>query len=619
MKSSQRHRLDALITASLLQSEAGKRAYARGAAYFESGAVADLAVSDDTINASVQGGDEYAVQLWNDAGVLGHSCTCPVGEGGAFCKHGVAAALAWLKQQDAAPANSETAPASRIPALSQKRARDGLTGVGAWLAAAPRERLADIILEQAHDDPALRSRLVSEAARAVAREHVDLKALKETVGKALAVSGFADGNEARAARQGRRGRGFVDYYGMCRVIQRAAPAVDLIARLLEDGHADTARELAQYAVKRGIATYGRIDDSAGGFGDLLRQIAALHLNACRAAPPEPAAFGKQFFALQMLDDWGLLAFDDYAPLLQDSGLRAFRTLAENEWSKVPARGAQHADARRDTSYYRITSLMESLARQAGDVDALVAIKSRDLTSPYHFLQIAEHLAAADRRDGALDWAERGHKAFPERLDSRLIEFLASEYARRNRHDDALALAWEMFTHQSTLASYQHLKTCADRAKTWQAWCAKALAWLREDFVKIQQRAHTRWSWMPGGHSLLVEIFLWEGDSDAALAEAKTGNCTESLWFALARAREQDHPLDAAAIYRNRLEGIVGRKNNDAYDEAAVLVGKMRDLTQRAQQESEFTEWLENVRVKHKAKRNFIQRLDKIMATAHGGH
>lgn len=585
-----------MITASLLQSEAGEGAYSRGVAYFESGAVADLTASDDTIDARVRGGDEYAVQLWNDTGTLGHACTCPVGEGGAFCKHGVAAGLAWLKRQEVAPASSETTPA-RAPIPSQKRRHADLAGVHAWLAAAPRERLADIILGQALDDPALRSRLASEAARAAAREHVDLKALKETVGKALAVSGL------------------VDYYGMRRVIQRAVPAVDLIAGLLEDGHADTARELAQYALRRGIATYERIDDSAGGFGDLLHQIAALHLNACRAAPPEPTAFGKQFFALQMLDDWGLLAFDDYAPFLQDSGLRAFRALAEKEWRKVPTRGPQDTEARMNTSYYRITSLMESLARHAGDVDALVAIKSRDLTSPYYFLQIAELLAKADRHDDALAWAERGHKAFPERPDSRLVEFLAAEYGRRNRHDQALALAWEMFTQQPTLATYQHLKTCADRAMEWHAWRAKALAWLREDFLKAQQADRNRRSWIPGGHSLLVEIFLWEGDSDTSLAEARTGGCTESLWFALARAREQDHPLDAAEIYRNRLDEIVHQGNNRAYDEAAALVGKIRDLMQRTKQEKEFTEWLETVRVKHKAKRNFMQRLDKLVATA----
>ena len=585
MKCSKPQGLNDLITEARLRTEAGDRAFARGAAYFESGAVTDLVVSDETINARVEGGDKYAVQLWNDEGALGHSCTCPVGDDGIFCKHGVAAGLAWLaNQQDAPPA---------------RRGSDDLAGVREWLAAAPRETLEALLLEQALDDPALRSRLDAQAARAAAKKDIDIESLKETVGKALSVSGF------------------VDYYGMRRFIERARPAVDLIAGLLADGHDEAARDLAQYALKRGIAAYQRTDDSGGGFGELLHEIAELHLKACRAAPPEPAAFGKQFFALQMLDDWGLLAFEDYAHFLGQEGLRVFRALAEKEWEKVPVRGAKAGQAesepRTSTSYYRITSIMEALAREAKDTDALVAIKRRDLSLPYHYLEIAEILAAAGRCDEALAWAERGQKTFPDRPDSRLVEFLTDGYARRGRHEEALALAWEQFTHRPALDAYRHLHKVATRAGAWDTWRAKALAWLREEFLKSPQRDRRHWSWMPHGHSLLVEIFLWEKDSDAALAEAKAGGSTESLWFALAKARETDHPADAADIYRARLDGIVEQKHNRAYDEAAALVGKIRDLMRRTQQEQEFAVWLDAVRAKHKAKRNFMQRLDKAVA------
>ncbi len=570
------HGLSDVITEKRLRAEAGDRAYARGAAYFESGAVTDLVVSEETINARVVGGDEYAVQLWNDNGALGYSCTCPVGENGEFCKHDVAAGLAWL-------ADRQTAP----PA---KRGRDDLAGIREWLAGAPREQLVELLLEQALNDPGLRSRLNTRAARVAATHHVDLKSLKETVGKALVVSGF------------------VDYHGMRRLIERAYPAVELISGLIDNGHAAIAVELAHHALKRGIAAYQRIDDSGGSFGDLLHQIAELHLKACRAAPPEPTAFGTQFFDLQMRDDWGLLAFEDYAPLLGDTGLRTFRTLAEKEWKKVSVRHPGDGDARDSISCFRITSIMEALAREAGDTDALVAIKSRDLTLPYHFLQIAELLAEASRRDEALAWAERGRKAFPNRPDSRLTDFLADEYGRRGRHEEAIALTWEQFNQQPTLTSYQRLKTCTERAGTWNDWRTKALAWLREDFLKAGKRDRSRWSWMTRDHSLLVEIFLWEGDSDAALAQAKTGGCNESLWFAIAEARDAKHPEDAVAIYQARLDNIVKQANNRAYDEAAALVTRIRDLMRRTKQEKEFADWLEDVRARHKAKRNFMQRL-----------
>ncbi len=118
--------------------------------------------------------------------------------------------------------------------------------------------------------------------------------------------------------------------------------------------------------------------------------------------------------------------------------------------------------------------------------------------------------------------------------------------------------------------------------------------------------------MPGGHSLLVEIFLAEGDSDAALAEARAGGCTQALWFKLAAAREKDHPADAVSIYQQRLDGIVNLKNNRAYDDGAQLVAKVRELMQRLKQEKEFVVWLEGVHERHKAKRNFMQRIEHMV-------
>jgi tetratricopeptide (TPR) repeat protein len=75
---------------------------------------------------------------------------------------------------------------------------------------------------------------------------------------------------------------------------------------------------------------------------------------------------------------------------------------------------------------------------------LIAVKSRDLSHAYAFLQIAETLRTGGRYDEALEWAERGMEAFPERTDSRLREFLANEYHRRKRHDDAMTLIWAAF-------------------------------------------------------------------------------------------------------------------------------------------------------------------------------
>jgi uncharacterized Zn finger protein len=311
----------------------------------------------------------------------------------------------------------------------------------------------------------------------------------------------------------------------------------------------------------------------------------------------------------MRDEWGFFKFEDYAPLLGRKGLARYRVLAEAAWKKVPA---LEPGTKRDyqSGHFLITAIMEALARHAGDVDALVAVAGRDLSHPYRFVQIAEILAKAGRHGEALAWAERGRRAFPRDLDSRLVDFLADAYRREKRDDDAIALAWEYFTVHPRLDGYRRLAKCAGRAKAWKAWREKALAHIRSG-LKRPDRNAGEWYGTAAGRSLLVEIFLHEGDSDAALAEANAGGCTREAWMQLAHAREKDHPEDSAAIYRNFIDGIVTQTNNRAYDEAAGLVAKIKVLMRRAGEEGEFARWLEALRVKHKAKRNFMQRIEAV--------
>jgi len=52
-------------------------------------------------------------------------------------------------------------------------------------------------------------------------------------------------------------------------------------------------------------------------------------------------------------------------------------------------------------------------------------------------------------------------------------------------------------------------------------------------------------------------------------------------------------------------------SNHAYGEAVVLVRKIGGLMGRVGKRSEFDAWLGEVREKHKAKRNFMKRLEVV--------
>ncbi|MGH9838909.1 MAG: tetratricopeptide repeat protein [Blastocatellia bacterium] len=169
-----------------------------------------------------------------------------------------------------------------------------------------------------------------------------------------------------------------------------------------------------------------------------------------------------------------------------------------------------------------------------------------------------------KHDQALEWAERGVKAFPEQTDSRLRDFLAEEYHRRKRHDEAMALVWAQFIESSFyLENYQKLKLHADRTAEWPKWREQALAFVRGKLTKAQPTSRGSW-WGRAGHSELVKIFLWDKDSEAAWREAQEGGCSEDLWVQLAALREKGHPEEALEIYQRQIEPLVNQKNNQAW-------------------------------------------------------
>src|SRR3990172_7784279 len=77
-----------------LESWAGTKIVSRGTSYQKSGAVRDLAVTDEGgLLAWVRGSENYATTASMEKGRLSSDCTCPYG---ATCKHAVAIVLEYL-------------------------------------------------------------------------------------------------------------------------------------------------------------------------------------------------------------------------------------------------------------------------------------------------------------------------------------------------------------------------------------------------------------------------------------------------------------------------------------------------------------------------------------------
>ncbi len=333
--------------------------------------------------------------------------------------------------------------------------------------------------------------------------------------------------------------------------------------------------------------------------------------------PEPGGLAERLFRLETTLPFNVWSFDaaTYHDVLGEEGLRRYRELAEAAWRKIKPRDSLDGH---DDNRYRITRIMEQLAKASGDIEELVAIKSRDLSSGYRYLEIAEILSKASQSDKALDWAERGLKAFPECPDNRLRDFLVAAYLKRKRHDEALQLTWIQFEERPVLEHYIKLHDVADQLDTWPMQRERAL--IKVDTVVAHEAATTnRWKPKPSlpNYSLRLQIALWEEDLDAAWSVAHKGICDRSLLITLAGKLESGRPSDAISLYRRVVPLIVEQTKNAAYDEAIKLIRKVGGLMKTPAQLSEFGDYLAELHVQFKPKRNFIKLLDGVARSSSG--
>lgn len=325
------------------------------------------------------------------------------------------------------------------------------------------------------------------------------------------------------------------------------------------------------------------------------------------------ALARTLFEWELRSEWEIFhgAVVRYAKVLGKKGLAAYRALAEAEWARVPVLRADAGDRNRHSSRYQITAIMESLATMSGDLEALVAVKQRDLSSGYAYLTIAQLYKNAGQQDRAMEWAEKGVKDFPQRASSELRTFLAAQYRRLKRHDEAMTLLWTVFADSPTLEHYAALHQYAEPIGKWPVWRERALATVREGIATRGDDAKHRPAYgdtrVDG--SLLVRIFLWEKDVDAAWREAEATGCSASLWMQLARLRERTHPADAVRVYQDAVERALGQKHNDAYREAVDLLRDIARAMKRSKDSPGFAAYVEAVRARHKPKRNFVKLLD----------
>jgi hypothetical protein len=536
---------------------AGGKTFARGKDYYRDGSVEIVSLGPKRVVAQVAGTDDYRTVLTGRGTDIDGECSCPAFEDQGFCKHMVATALAANDVRDGAEAEAADA---------LQRIRDHLKSKNV-------DALVDMILELAEDNPELFRKLDMDSAFVQA----DDKTLEARLRKAIDA----------AARTGN----YVDYRQVQRWRAGLDTVLDTVADLAAGPRASIALKLIEHAIDRIEAAFEAIDDSDGHLGELLGRARDIHLTAAGMAPSDPVALARDLFKRETENDFGAFAgaVADYASVLGEQGLAEYRRLATRAWDKLAASSGKAGAAENFGAVHQLKSILDFFAERDGDVEARIALRSKGLSSPWDYLQLAEFCSSEGRDEEALRRAEEGLWIFEDRRpDERLLFFAVKLLSKARRKADAEAHLSRAFEKAPSLDIYKQL-----RKHGGELAATRALALLES---RLTSTKGADWRDRP---DLLVEILMHDKRFDAAWSAVRKYGASVYAHEALVETTDIQYPREALAFYAAQVEQLAG---GGRYAEAAKRIARMAKLRNPAEQAA----YVADLKARHGRKRNFMK-------------
>lgn len=461
-----------------------------------------------------------------------------------------------------------------------------------YLLGLEKKQLVNLLLDQAEADAHFKHLLALKASEHTGRA-VDFSHYRKSIKKAFRVPDF------------------MDYYEAPSYVPPLDDLTNQLRDLVEKSNEPSVIELIEDAIEEMVEFLEHVDDSDGEFGSILDQLNELHIQSCTRFKPEPVALAQKLFDAEFES-----SFDEYhdvvnryAEVLGEKGLGEYRRLAKEKWDQIPDKPLGSKDDF-DYTLCRLERILEFFARKNNDLEAVLQIRQKDLSALHRVYGLTQVLLEMGKTDEALDWAERGIRAYPATIDRDLYSWLEEEYHRRGRHEDAIALAWKRLEQWGGLESYRHLKKQADKNKTWPHWREKALEHIRSKLLNPMKDSTQKKYYFTPDHSVLVEIFCWEKDYETAWKEANKGGCRLELWDRLAQAREKEHPLDSIQVYQKIIHHHIEHPHKHQYDAVLPYLQRIRTLYQNMKTPQNFTAYFTKLCQTYHRKRNLMAVMDR---------
>jgi len=562
----------------------GSKSFQRGQEYFDQGRIYQAQRRGRMLRAHCEGsgGNDYRLQVtFGDQGLEEADCTCPVGDGG-HCKHIAALLLSWLHRAE------EFVELEDLEAALEQRSKAELIA------------LIKLMLRREPDLEVLLGTPLPMGGQVSPRPSVDAKIYQRLAAAAFRHAGGGWGVESEIAAELDTVVGMGNEFAAQQDFANAAVVYQAVAEEV----------LEQYEMYHDEGDLSQVvNDCVEGLG------------RCLAGSSDPSTrenILRALFDIYAFDvDFGGIGLADEVPewVLEQASREERARVAEwirdrllrkagfgSDWRRQTYGGfllALEQEEMDDETYLQIcreTHRLEDLVDRLlalGRLDEAVAEAER--AGDYDLLQLAEVFVAHRQGEAAERLLADRSRTSP---DTRLVEWLKNHYQQRGDLAGALDLAHQLFQKQASLATYQEVRTLARKLGSWDSLRPKLMA-------QLEAAKH---------HSLLVDIYLDEGQIDAALAALSQASSayysTLDQRVRVAQAAEKTRPDAALDLYRSLVEGAIRQRQRPSYHEACEYLKRMRSLYQALHQEATWERYIADLRQNYRTLRALQDELNK---------
>ncbi len=595
-----------------LRDLAGDDVFERGEAYFAAGKVSMPRDGGGSATFKVKGSKTYSTELYFEDLGLHTDCNCPHAEGGAFCKHMVAAALYWRHKLEgneplAQENNAQTATKSVASQKHQTTVASKREALKTFVFGQSAASLADTLWSWAETNRALMAELTSWHAQVTTADKP--QGWKTAIGAILGTA-----------------HSFYDYRDSNDYADRAENVLPLLDKIVTTSPAQ-GRDACAYTLRLLYAVAENADDSDGMIGDVMSSVQDILLTALEKEAP-PGDWINEWFALMQADPWGLW---NEASVLEVAGAavqQRYHERAAKDWhdylkslekaaptkpsgDKRKAYATTFANTERwDYARYKLRTRYLNSLKSQGDSAAVLDTLQTNLRGESEHHELIAYCESIGKTREALEFALAARKLYPD--DWRTEADLLRCYERDGWDAEALAIHRQRLERDPSVEHFAAVLKAAKAAGREMASYRSALYdWAAQCEVQTEKPKAPRFRPLPASQgrdvSTRVKWLLHEKKNDEALALVQPPHiCACALLNAIAHKIRNDKPAEALALL-HRVFAIQMPIASTPYTEVLRLVKDIAPLMQQPER----GQWIARIRADYKIKRNFIKGLDAL--------